>query len=344
MISSMIRTIFSFLLFFLISLILILVVLGMTIQTDWFWKTAFPKCFNHFISGGMLQELNYERKTISVDGNIFFKNLIITIQKDRVYQAKAAEVTLKDLWRAIHPQGQKVFLKISDFSLQAKDLDARQCLADLNLDFQHLKLKDIGGHVSCAELSLAKNLFLNLTGEIQGDSGWLALENARMNYRQGQIFGRMTVGLNDAAPYVLDFTFENALLDQSVFDGSVLGAVSGTFQANGFAKALNGFEMVIDAPQGAKVRADLLQSIVPYLPAKSSVKKDLEGIIKIGGYVYFEISHAVIRKVNDNTAFADVSLKTKKLNLVLNPTIDINIEGGLQSVINVLEFFSNSDG
>ncbi len=328
----------------IVSFVSTAVTAALIIQTDWFWKAAFPKCFNRAVSGVVIKELNYDQKTIQIAGEWSFKNIKVVVQADRIYKIDAAEMVLKDVWRAIYSQGQKVVLKVFGFSVQADDMKVRQCLVDVNLDIQHLELKDIGGHVSCGEIFWAENLFSAVKGDIKGGSSWLALENIAMNYRQGKISGRMTFGLNDVFPYVLDFDFQDVFLDQDVFDGNVLGRVSGTFQANGFSKRLNGFEMVIDAPQGSKIKADLLQSIVPYLPAKSSVKKDLEAVIKIGGYVYFEISHAVIRKMNDNAAFADVSLRTKKLNLILNPTIDINIEGGLQSIFNVLEFFSNPQG
>ena len=235
-------------------------------------------------------------------------------------------------------------LNLFGMSLQSEPMEAHDCRIHVAMDFSRLQLEKLRGDASCRQLQLAGNSFSDFTAEFNGTPEWLKMENISMHYLNGPIEGEAMLGFSQGLSYVFDLNFHDVALDQNMFDGNVIGVVSGTLQANGFADRLDNFKIVMNAPSGAKIKSGLLESLVPYLPAKSDVRKRLENAIATSGYVYYDTGHAVFTKSEANMLSADVHLTAKELNVILNPVIDINIEGGLQSVFKLLEFFSNPKG
>ena len=336
------RKILFFLMGFIFFIVILVGIVGAVIQTDWFWKVALPKMIHHVSDKCVVEKLNYTSKNIDWSGKILFKNLSVKFQYDQKYEFESSEFSIRNLTKIFDIHGGKISLKVLGFSLKTNDVMADRCSINILVNGVHLTLYDFTGDANCGTISVGQNTANDFSSKIQGRNDWLALEDIIFHFQQGTARGRMTMGLNDAMSYVLDLTFKDFLLDQNVFDGNVLGRVNGSLQASGFAKKLSGFEIILDAPQGAKIRAELLSNIMPNLPSRTTIKKDLERLISSGSYLYCETSHAVIKRVDDNKISAEIHLKAQKLNLIVNPTVDINIEGGLQSIFKMVEFFSNS--
>lgn len=313
------------------------------VRTDWFWKTASPVVFNHFGPGWTITEMDYGRKDILWPGAIRFHHLSMTLKLDQAYLMKADELSFNNFWMLVRGTEAPV-LKMIGASLQSEPMEVQDCRMNVATDFFHLRLEQWKGDASCRQLRLAGNSFSDFSAQLNGTPEWLKMENMSMHYLNGTVEGEATFGFSQALSYVFDLRFHDLALDDNMLDGNVIGVVNGTFQANGFADRLNNFEIVMDAPSGAKIKSGLLQNLIPYLPAKSDVRQRLEKAIATSGYVYYDTGHAVFRKSGVNTASADIHLTARELNVILNPVIDVNIEGGLQSVFKMFEFFSNPKG
>ena len=337
------RKIFDFFMILFFSAALMIGASAAAVRTDWFWKTASPVVFNHFGPGWTITEMDYGRKDILWPGVIRFHHLSMTLKLDQAYFIKADELSFNNFWMLVRGTEAPV-VKALGVSLQSEPIKAQDCRINAAMDFSHLQLETLKGDAACRQLQLAGNSFSNFAAQLDGTAEWLKMKNISTRYLNGPVEGEVAFGFSQALSYVFDLRFHDLALDENMFDGSVIGVVNGTFQANGFADRLNNFEIVMDAPSGAKIKSGLLQSLVPYLPAKSDVRKRLEKAIAASGYVYYDTGHAVFRKSGVNTASADIHLTARELNVILNPVIDVNIEGGLQSVFEMLEFFLNPKG
>ena len=106
-------------------------------------------------------------------------------------------------------------------------------------------------------------------------------------------------------------------------------------RADNAINALNGH---FDAPQGAQIPAALLQPILSYIPA-STQRDILEELIAAGLDVLFDHADVRLKSVRSDSLNLLIKMDSKKLNLDLAVTIDLNVEGGLRSLIERLPQF-----
>ena len=90
-----------------------------------------------------------------------------------------------------------------------------------------------------------------------------------------------------------------------------------------------------DAPQGAQIPAAFLQPVVSYIPA-STQRDILEKLIAAGTDVFFDHANVRVKSARSDSLNLLIKMDSKKLNLDLAVTVDLNVEGGLKSLLDRL--------
>ncbi|MBI5023398.1 MAG: hypothetical protein HZC18_00135 [Candidatus Omnitrophica bacterium] len=93
-----------------------------------------------------------------------------------------------------------------------------------------------------------------------------------------------------------------------------------------------------DAPQGAQIPAAFLQPVLSYIPA--GTQRDILGdLITAGTDVFFDHADVRLKSVRSDSLNLLIKMDSKTLNLDLAVTIDLNVEGGLNGLIERLPQF-----
>ncbi len=174
----------------------------------------------------------------------------------------------------------------------------------------------------------------------------------RLNDLKAQAYGGAVTGeiLLDYVPRIaysiaLDLERIDLLKLQTVNPevfSQVEGLVSGNVQVGGNEKSVTRLQSSLQMPQGGKIQAKWLGPVATYIPLGPQ-KSQLEGLIKVDGQVPVEKASVTLQNLTAEKATALMVINSRQLNLNINLTLDVNVEGGLQELLAQTKLFSFID-
>ena len=187
-----------------------------------------------------------------------------------------------------------------------------------------------GDFLSAAGITLS-----SFEAYFSGNENLLIADPWRAQWADGNLSGRLTV-----TPRNYTIQTDIAQVELSEIAPNMRGRINGSVEveiqrADNAIHALNGH---FDAPQGAQIPAAFLQPILSYIPA-SAQRDILEDLIIAGTDVFFDHADVRLKSAQSDALNLLIKMDSKKLNLDLTVTVDLNVEGGLKGLIERLPQF-----
>ncbi len=262
-------------------------------------------------------------------------------------------VTVKDLRFMFTPahrekqqwQGQIAALYLDNLRSLAKTKKINVSVEQADVASQEVRLKGVFSrmtivltgskwNISSANLRgnslAAPGVTLNsLKAYFSGNANLLIADPWFAQWAQGNLKGRLTLAPQDYTIH-LDITQIELGEVASGMRGRINGDIDAEIKsADNEILTLSGS---FDAPQGAQIPAAFLQPILSYIPA-STQRDILEQLIAAGMDVLFDHANVRMKSVRSDSLNLLIKMDSKKLNLDLVVTVDLNVEGGLKSLL-----------
>jgi len=172
----------------------------------------------------------------------------------------------------------------------------------------------------------------SLEAYFSGNDSLLIADPCRARWARGNLKGRLTVTPRDYTIHA-----DIAQVELGEVAPGMRGRIDGNadIEIQSVDNAVTAMNGRFDAPQGAQIPAAFLQPVVSYIPA-STQRDILEKLIAAGTDVFFDHANVRVKSARSDSLNLLIKMDSKKLNLDLAVTVDLNVEGGLKSLLDRL--------
>lgn len=229
--------------------------------------------------------------------------------------------------------------------------------AILNVDVNHLALvsdsvnaSDVGfegkvilvnrafdsyeGNIETPSLMYNQVAITDLRALIHGDSQTVKISKIDNHFYGGKVLGDVLIGLGEDNNLSVNINFNGVDLslmepiNQEVFS-QMHGLIDGQVQLTSKQGHVTAFRGRAIAPKGGIIKAELLKFLAQYVPQRAQI----EALIAQQQMVPLDKAQLETVSFNDEKFASQIRLFSSQLNLDMNITLDINIDGGFKALM-----------
>ncbi len=326
---SMLKKIILFLIFFFYCVI---VFLYSALNSPRFWEKLTLQFVRAQYTDIEVSEFKIGKSRFQLPLKLNFSNIKFSLTKEKemyVINLKNAVLDLVNR-RQIQIQLRGLGGRASSFTFNQADA--------LLLISPSRKGSSINGDLKVAEMDLNSYQLRDIAAKIIGEPNQIRFKDIIANFYDGQMSGEILLDYHKQITYSIEAELTHVSLNRmrsvnpAVFS-KIQGQVDGHLKATGDAKKIHSIQSSINAPSGGELKASLLSYLVRYIPP-SQQRDDLEELVATDGDVSFEKANLQLESVNDKKLLNKIKLESNKFNLDINLDVEINIEGGLNNLLN----------
>ncbi len=321
-----------------VFVLLCLAVAGIYVVTrPWFVARAVRSLVNAQVKEFQLRDLSFGK--IHVDGNglVTISDTRFTLQlpspDGQKWQGQVPVVYLDNL-RSL-AKSETILVSVERLDAATDGAQLKGISSQMTVTLANSKWHIPKGSAKGDFFSASGVTFTSLEAYFSGNENLLLADSWRAQWAGGNLSGRLTVTPQN---YTIQANVSRLELSEVApnMRGRVNGSAEVEIQKSG--NAVSALKGHFDAPQGAQIPAAFLQPVLAYIPA-STQRDILEELIAPGRDVLFDHADVRLKSVQSDSLNLLVKMDSKKLNLDLAVTIDLNVEGGLKSLIERLPQF-----
>ncbi len=190
------------------------------------------------------------------------------------------------------------------------------------------------GEVIAKTLEFNKVFVSDLKSKVSGDLTKVKFSELAVALYQGHLKSEILIGFADVSSLSINANYEGIDVAQLVAINPALfsqmkGLVDGQVQVTAQDGKIKAFRGRGIAPHGGMVKAALIKFLLQYMPQKEQIE------MLIAGNDDIPLNQAKIETVsfNDEKFASQIKLFSSQLNMDINLTLDINLEGGLVALL-----------
>ncbi len=322
-----------------ILITLILIIAGTAywaLNSATFTELVLPPVANYFVKDIRITKLTVAQQTFSLKGAFTVDSLLIKI-KDQTGEIalafdKVQIASVYDLLRI----GRLVSINASGGTFMATDLviDAIQFhgAAAHTSDNKYT----LNGDVSIAKVDAQKLIVTNMTGHLEGVLPEITISNIMAQCYNGSLNVAVIAKPEEKGYLEISLTLDNIDIYEAGKDRpDLFNQVNGIADISALVKANTGGITDVQAEmvmvEKSKVNASLLQYLLNYIPP-SAERTELELSIKEKKKITVDKAAVKVTDFDSEKISLLVQLSSKRINLDLNLTLDLIVEGGLMKL------------
>ena len=315
-----------------LSFYLILASLYFIFNTPWVLERAIPFWVNSHIQEVKITVFKIGHVQFKLPGTLYFKQVKFLLAD----QKKEYSFDLPDV--QLFLSSQKMDIKINNVWGTGPILQIKKASLTTKLNFVKWVMQSLSGELTIDGLDLYQYQLTNIRAKLEGDRNRIQLNDVRADFCDGSINGKIGMDYSKQMAYSIETELTQVNLSQlksvnpAVFS-KVQGRVNGHLSIEGDIHKLHSIKSDFSAPSGGQVKASVLGYLIKYIP-KSVQKDDLESLVGMNGDIPFETADLQLESVSDRKLINKIILKSKKFDINLNLKVDINMEGGLNNLLN----------
>jgi len=268
------------------------------------------------------------------DQKVFLDQLSIDFSLKGVDYMLHSDLVTVGSWRAILGNFSNEFT-VKGVHLVSKDIKFSNGSAKIFFEPVSKEQWTAHGHARFPVGSYTKQGITELEFDFLAKPKQFTFKDIQANALKGKINGEFVLEYKPELAYSMDIILAGidttALPVQADISQQLKGIINGSLKILGTASSIDFLDAKVNAPKGAFVNPYLLKLLTDYIP-QSIQKKQMEAIIKSGRQVFMD--RFIVNIKNDknkslNTAF---DLKSVEFNLDVNLKVDINVDGGINSL------------
>lgn len=318
--------------FIFIFIFLCLVALAVYVGTRPSVMAAIIKsAVNARVKDWALEDLAFRKITIGQTGFVRLEDLRFTVnQGTEKWQGEVPVLQLDNLESWV--RSKKTTVDLSGAQVESDSAQVRGISAKATVTMASGQWEILDGDLQAASASAQGIVLSDLKAKISGNENMLSAYPWSAQWAGGSLNGRLTVSPGNYTIEMQVAQVDLSRIAQSLKDihGLLDGAVEITLQKG--TNAIDGLNGNITAVKGAELQAVFLKPILNYIP-RSTQREFLQGLIAQNANVFFDQVDVDLESVERDSLTLFIKLLSKKLNLDLAVTVDLNVEGGLNALV-----------
>ncbi len=278
-----------------------------------------------------LRDLSFKKFTIDPAGSVVIKDVrfsfVFTRQKGQEWHGQIPAVYLDNL-RSL-AKSSKIIVSVERADVATREVRLKNVSLEMTLLLIGAKWNVSSASMRADSFAAPGIALSSLEASFSGNDSLMVVDSWRARWAQGELKGRLTVTPRD---YTIHADITQVEL------GEVAPGMRGRIDGNADIEVRNADNAVtaldghFDAPQGAQIPAAFLRPILSYIPP-STQRDILEKLIAAGTDVLFDHANARLKSLRSDSLNLLIEMDSEGLNLDLVVTIDLNVEGGLKSLL-----------
>ena len=303
-----------------------------------FWEWFIPWQVNARQQAGRMKDFGIQGQSRWSLDRIEFEEFKFTwVNSQGRYDIAGKRLEAGDLLNALR-KGKAVAVQLTGLGLRSPELVVEDADVGLAWDVSALSDPDLTGRVQIAELKQGDYRLTDISARVTGDLPQVKLTDLQADFLGAQLQGEISLETKEQISYSMHIKIreldlrEMQQFNREIFS-KVKGRVIGEIAMSGNDSEVRSLSADFSADQGGQIKASLLSYLMPYIPANSSQRKDLEKLIKADGDVPLNQAEFEIRNISDDALSGRVRLLSERFNLDVDVAVDVNIDGGFKSFI-----------
>lgn len=287
---------------------------------------------NRYSSTVKVQQVHIDQLQWSFFRSLFISNLHIDCTlKNETYKLKVTDFSLKGfngllLKKPIH-------LSIKDLDVDSKVITIWGANLDGDLSTNYFSYELLTAFVLIPKLKWKNYVVNNLKGDINDIKGRISFANLQGKFYSGEVI------LNGWYQYEKPLSYhvqsrltgvDTALLSEinPAFE-QLTAVISGDIQFEDADTKGISIQANLNAPLGGFMKASLLQFLARYIPQRQQI----EDLVKHNQQIALNKAQIKIMSLSPEKISSNIKLLSTSINLDMNVKFDINIEGGLNNLL-----------
>lgn len=306
-----------------------------TLSSPQWWGKFLVTSLNKSKGDVRVREILIDSVTLNVGkGSIHFKGVKTKFKvKQASYFLSTGDLIVDGLYGLLAP-GSNIPIQAKHNALVSDQLNVSDIDIQGVVVLAHRQIERYEGEIMAKTLEFNKIVVSDVKSKVSGDLTKLKFSELTLALYQGQLKSEILIGFGEVSSLSINANYEGidvaqlASLNPTLFSqmkGLVDGQVQVTAQ-DGKIKAFRGRGI---APHGGMVKAALIKFLLQYMPQKEQIE------MLIAGNDDIPLNQAKIETVsfNDEKFASQIKLFSSQLNMDINLTLDINLEGGLWALL-----------
>jgi len=289
---------------------------------------------NKFLEGMTVRDLVIKNQVCDLPRKFTFEDVSLKLEQgEETYAMSFRAVQISEVMSLIC-SGKGAVLQLKDGSVKASTFR----LDGLDVKIVSKSMQKWGGGVSVKEAESNGFQVRDIDAKTVITSKDAAISGINGDSYKGKVMGNAHVYFMPSVRYVADVKFEG--LDTAEMEdvnlslfSQVRGRIYGAIEVQGHAGGLENIHMNVGLNEDGEIQAKALEPLLAYIP-KSIQKENIKAAIKDNRRIPVNKAQVKLADQGSETISADIQLKSDDLNLDVNVTVDIIIEGGLKSLLN----------
>ncbi|MBL8012841.1 MAG: hypothetical protein JNN05_03240 [Candidatus Omnitrophica bacterium] len=287
--------------------------------------------------GYIVNDLTIGRQKWIPLGELQLSNVLLTVSSQDVRWAiSVINVQVQDLHRILFSRI-KVPVRIEGISIVQGPVLINTGNAQCEFDFANRSLMSWRARISAEHLQLQKYQMTRLSAQVDGAKQVITIKDFTADVYEGFIKAGGTVQLVKPLGYKALVQFKGVNLDllyginNAVYQ-QIQGVMDAELSFEGRGNYLQVRSFTVNMIKNVKLRAALLQFVVPYIPPTQDLA-EFQELIRKDLKVSVEKADLNLKNSENQKLMGAIHLGVRKVNLDLNLPIDILFDGSLISLM-----------
>lgn len=271
------------------------------------------------------------------EGVVSFQGIKIKLKLNgQVYFISLDEVKVSELYEIFKRQA-SIGYDISHVAIVSDLVNVSELKLKGNLELLSNKVSKYNGLINALSLDLNRIQLTNISTSLSGDLTKARFSQMSFNCYKGQVNADMQIGFSHEMTIGTNAQLKNIDVEALTylnpeFFSQIQGLVDGRIQVTIQDTKITAFRGMLFAPKGGVIKASLLKELAQYMPQRRMIEELIAQNKKV------PVNQAQVETVslNDEKFSSQIKLFSSELNLDMNITADINVEGGLKAVLGSL--------
>ena len=288
-----------------------------------------------------ISELKIGRQQFKLPGNLNFEKISFVIIKDKnVYSIQIKQAKVEGVHRLMRAK-KNIQIEIKGLTSDSFSETIHDADVIFKMDNSQKGLEHWQGQFYAPEAKFSEYRLRQLRSSIYADQNRMEWPDFLADFYGGKLKGKIFVDYKQGIFYSMYIALSDVDLKRlekanPQFFSKLRGSVDGWLNIEGDSKKIRSIKALFNAPKGGKIRASFLSYLMEYIPS-STQKKDLEVLIQQDGLLPLEKASVDLKSLSDQKVLAKINLASQRFNLDINLTAEINVEGGLNNLLNSLK-------
>jgi hypothetical protein len=296
-----------------------------------------PPIANIFLKDIRITQLSLDQQRFNINGSFSFDSVIIKVSDKAGEMGVALDqlriTSIYDLLRLDRP----IEITLRDGTFMGADLVINAIEFNGVLVQRSKNNYEIDGNISISKAIAQKLIVSNITGQIEGMLPNIAITNIIADCYGGKVHGSVLCQPEDDGYVNLSLNLDSVDISKIANDrpdlvSQVDGIADIYLMMQSHNSAITDFKADLTMTEKSRVNAALMQFLIDYIP-NSAERKELALLIKEKKKIALDKAIVKVTDFDSEKISLAVQLASKRINLDLNLTLDLIVEGGLMNLL-----------